>query len=403
MAEKGHDYICSCGSDKRFMHCCGKNNVLSLNNKIEKVLNNIQMDIFEYAMIQYESEIEEYLEQYYKNLTLTPEIKDMLHFFTATWLVSCVELDGKTIMAEYIDSFSYSLKGKRIKSLLQLWKHAQSSVSIIQSYDDSYVTVQDIFTKQMFRVKLFGDEATVQPGGILLGTILPAGETALFFTTYVEMPANISDRIVDAVLTLYEKKNKANEHAFISKHYPEVLSLFFFGPSDITVEGLYWNSTQQKNVALLFIDFMIEANRDGGNIDIGVQLWFQYCQRKDPSIKKPMIYVAALVYLINQHFPYEDIPTQKELAAEFDVSKNSISAKVAELETLLADELANLHYNMVNADGEYPSGLYRFSAEDVWEEEEVLDDETIGASEHHHENSSKIIPLKLATKHHDKR
>ncbi|MFT8322962.1 MAG: hypothetical protein ABF649_19005 [Bacillus sp. (in: firmicutes)] len=376
-------------------------NILELNHKIENELNTIQIDIFEYAIDHYELEIEEYLEKCYRNLALTPELKDMLHFFTTTWLVTCVEIEGNTIIAEYIDRYSGSYKGKRIKSLLQDWKEAQSSVSIIQDYQDQYVTVKDILTKETYKIKLFDEEATVQPGGILLGTILPAGETALFFTTYVEMPANISDSLANAVLTLYENSQEQDKHTFISKNYPEVLALFFFGPSDVSVEGLDWNNTKQKEVALLFIDFMMEFDGDAAVTDMGVHLWFLYCQQKNPSIKKPMIYVAALVYLINHHLSTAEIITQKELALEFGVSKSSISSKVTELENILLQELKAMHSTVTANEGEFLEERYDFISEAVWEEE--LEEGLLDRKDYFPDNKNKVIPLKLVSKHFDKR
>ncbi|MGP7818041.1 hypothetical protein [Niallia sp. 01092] len=403
MVGKVQDGLCSCGSEKKWINCCGKKHILSLNHKIENELNNIQIDIFEYAINQYASEIDDYLEKCYKHLTVTPEIKDLLHFFTTTWLISCVELQGKTIMVEYIESFSDSIKGKRIKSLLQGWKQAQSAICIIQSYQDDYVTVQDIFTKQIYQIKLFDEEATIQLGGIVLGTILPAGETALFFTTYVEMPANISDGIVEAVLDLYENSEETEKTTFVSKNYPEVLALFFFGSSDVSFERLDWKNAKQRKVALLFVDFMMELDADEGMIDIVVHLWYQYCQRKNPNIKKPMIYVAALVYLSSQNLPYADILTQKELALKFGVSKSSISSKVTAIEHVLVEELENMHTTFATSKEAYPENLYPFYTEGVWEDEDALETEKLDVDDLFYDNSNKIISFQSFTsKRHDK-
>jgi uncharacterized protein YecA (UPF0149 family) len=340
MAKIGRNDLCTCGSGKKYKKCCGKSNVLSMELLIEKELHEMQLDIFHYAMKNYEEEIEGYLEEWYEDIP--DEAMEMFHFFASTWFITSVDVDGKTILDEYIDRHIQKYTRPRIKDILRKWRNATPSVSIIQHQDENqYITVQDIFTNEVQKVKELGEEHIVEAGGLVLGTILPVGETSVFFTTFIDIPADESEELKDAVMKLYENSGEESPADFMAGYYLEVLELFMFGKPGSSIEDLVWNSPKHKEVAENFQFRMEDYGADEIIMNLGVYLWNLYCMRRNPTIKKSEVYEAALVYLLDHLHPFGRV-TQKELAEQFNVSSSSISSKYKDLEMVLSEEIEDL-------------------------------------------------------------
>ncbi|MFT4416287.1 SEC-C metal-binding domain-containing protein [Fredinandcohnia humi] len=336
----GRNELCTCGSGKKYKKCCGKNVVLSIEQVIEVELHEIQNEIFKYAVDMYTDVIDEYLEQYSDTFEDLPEeAYDLFDFFARVWVVTSVEMDGKTILEEYIDRYSHRYSRQRIKDILQTWKSARPSAYIVKSVDDMYSTVQDIFTKKEQRVRVFETETELDEGYFILGTLLPAGANGVFFTTFLELPKELAEGIAKAILELYEYSDEQNPVDFMSHQFLEVFSTFMFGKPGGSAEDFFWNTPKQKEVAELYQQWMLEYGYDESIVEMGNTLWYVYCERINPMIKKPGVYVAALIYLVESIYPYGGISGLDELADEFDISETSISKKSKEFEKVLEVEI----------------------------------------------------------------
>ncbi len=79
-----------------------------------------------------------------------------------------------------------------------------------------------------------------------------------------------------------------------------------------------------------------------------------FCEKKQKRIKSPMLYVAALHYLLSTIAPMEKEYTQKGVAALYQVSVGTVSSIYREMENVLEQELTEL-MEMVYGDEEMPS------------------------------------------------
>ncbi|CAH0345440.1 SEC-C metal-binding domain-containing protein [Bacillus sp. CECT 9360] len=354
MATVGRNDLCPCGSGKKYKKCCGKNNVFSMEQLIETELQEIQIDIIHYFMENYQAIMDDYLKEHDREFDIPEEAMEMFRFFASTWFITSVKIDGKTILAEYIDRHIGKFKRQRVQDIVRSWKNAKPSVSIIQHQDDhQYLTVQDIFTGEVQKVKELGEEHGVETGGLVLGTILPAGPASVFFTTFLSMPADVSGELKDEVLHLYESSGGNNPIDFMVTSFLEVLDLFMFGKAVVSIDNLEWNSAKQKEVAFNYEKYMKENKYDETVINLGVFLWNRYSLLRNPTIKKSSVYEATLVYLVDQLLPFGEYRTQKELAEEFRVSSSSISSKLKEFENVLYEEIVDLQEQMENADYDF--------------------------------------------------
>lgn len=369
MLKIGRNDLCTCGSGKKYKKCCGKDNVFSMEHLIESELHEIQVDVLRFSMENYKEEMEEYLEECYEEFDIPNDAMEMFHFFACTWFITSVDLDGKTILAEYIDRHIQKFNRQRIKDILQTWRNARPSVSIIQHQDENrYLTVQDIFTKDVQKVKVLEEEHTVATGELVLGTILPAGEISVFFTTFINMPADESEKLKDAVFNLYENSGEESPARFMATSFLEVLDLFIFGKTDVSIDDLEWNSPKHKEVALGYQEYMADYGHEQTVIHLGVYLWNKYCMRRNPTIKKlnVNVYEAALIYLVDKLLPFGGFITQKDLAEAFNISSSSISLKFKELENVLSEEIEDLQDKLETIDFEDMYGDDIFDEDDEY-------------------------------------
>ncbi|MED3644391.1 tetratricopeptide repeat protein [Caldifermentibacillus hisashii] len=347
MKKIGRNDLCPCGSGKKYKNCCGKSNVITMESLIEKELMNVQVDLLKFALENYEEEVNEFIADWIEDLDIPEEALEMFYFFTLVWAITDFEIYGKTILEHFIDKKGSKWNRPRIRNILPTWSQAKPSVAIIEEQDENQLlTLKDIFTNEIKKVKVLEDHP-VETGGIVVGILLPAGEIFIFFTSFIDLPAGLTEKVKKGVYQLFEKSDEGNPNEFLSTFYPEILHFFIFGPNP-AAEDLEWLSPKHLEVAQEFQDYM-EDIYDEVIIKLGVYLWHQYCLKKNPKVMKPSVYVATLRYLIDQFIPYGDWVTQNELAEEFGISSSSLSAKYRDMEKVLKEELDELEEKLANS------------------------------------------------------
>jgi len=347
MKKIGRNDLCPCGSGKKYKNCCGKSNVITMESLIEKELMNVQVDLLKFALENYEEEVNEFIADWIEDLDIPEEALEMFYFFTLVWAITDFEIYGKTILEHFIDKKGSKWNRPRIRNILPTWSQAKPSVAIIEEQDENQLlTLEDIFTNEIKKVKVLEDHP-VETGGIVVGILLPAGEIFIFFTSFIDLPAGLTEKVKKGVYQLFEKSDEGNPNEFLSTFYPEILHFFIFGPNP-AAEDLEWLSPKHLEVAQEFQDYM-EDIYDEVIIKLGVYLWHQYCLKKNPKVMKPSVYVATLRYLIDQFIPYGEWVTQNELAEEFEISSSSLSAKYRDMEKVLKEELDELEEKLANS------------------------------------------------------
>ncbi|WP_338469638.1 SEC-C metal-binding domain-containing protein [Niallia sp. XMNu-256] len=365
MEKVGRNDLCPCGSGKKYKKCCGESNVISIESLLDKELRDLQVDIIDFAVNTYEEEMNNFLAQRLSELFIPEEALEMFHFFTVSWYITSIEIEGKTILEQYIDKNSYKWTRRRIKDILLSWKKTKPIIAIVQDQNESkLLTLEDIFTNDIYKVKVLDDDHPVETDGIVIGTILPVNEFFVFFTSFIDLPANLTNRVKEAVFQLLEDNEETNPTHYLNKNYPEALNLFVFGPEP-TMEDLEWISPKHYDVAHGFKDYMANSH-DEIIIKLGTYLWHQYCSKRNPKIVKTGIYIAALIYLIDQLIPFGGWMTRNQLAEEFDISSSSLSAKYKDIEKTLKDEIEDLEEKLNNID-----------FEEIFDDTSVNDDEDL--------------------------
>lgn len=351
MKKVGRNDLCPCGSGKKYKNCCGKNNIISLELLLENELKELEADLINFSLDTYNVEMSDFLADRLEELVIPEESSEMFYFFTVSWFITSIHVNGKTILEHYINKNKSKWKRQRIKDILLTWKQAKPTVSIVADQDDNHLlTINDLFTNDIYKVKLLDHDYQVETGGIVIGIPLPIGEHFIFFTPFIDLPARSTGQLKKALFQSFEKSGESNPNQYLSLYYPEVLHLMLFGP-DPDIEDLEWLSPKHLDVALVFKEYM-EDFHDDVFIKLGVHLWYQYCSQKNPKIIKTGVYVAALIYLVDQFIPYGDYVTQGQLANVFGISSSSLSAKYRDMEKVLREEIADLEEKLESIDDE---------------------------------------------------
>jgi len=342
MKVAGRNDQCTCGSGKKYKRCCGRTTVVSIDQVVENELNDVQHDMFQYAIHLYEEFFDDVLDQYSDIFNELPDdVYDLFSFFSRVWIISSIPTDGKTILEEYVDIYGPKYSRPRTRDLLQRWKAARPSAYTVTKVDEqrTYMKVRDIFTGEQHQVRIYEMETDVEAGYFVFGTLLPAGANSIFFPTFLELPTEYAGDMRNMILELFEKSSETSPVEFMSNEFIDVFMVFMFGKAKVTADDYHWQTSKQREVAEMFQIRMKEYDYDEEIVGIGLSLWHKYCERKNPRIIKTGIYEAALVYMLEMIYPYEGLSTHEELAEEFDVSPSSISTKFRELEKVLQEEL----------------------------------------------------------------
>ena len=337
------------GAERNTRNVAEKIMSFSLELLLENDLNELQADIINFAIDRYSDEMSDFLEDRLEELVIPEEAFEMVHFFNVSWFITCIDVNGKTIIEHYIDKNESKWTRQRIKDILLTWKHAQPTVAIIQDQDDQQcITINDLFTHEIYKVKMLDQDRKVETGGIVMWIILPVREHSVFFTSFIDLPANLTQQLKEAILQSFQDSDESDPIKYLSLYYPEVLHLIIFGP-DPTFEDFDWLSPKHLEVAQEFKEYMVEFH-DEVIIKLGVHLWYQYCSQKNPKIMKTSVYVAALIYLVDRMIPVGEYVTQNQLANEFQISSSSLSAKYRDMEKVLKEEIQVLEEKLESID-----------------------------------------------------
>ena len=152
MNKIGRNDLCPCGSGKKYKRCCGKSNVISIESLLENELKDLQFDIINFSLSTYDGEISRIIQDWTEYLVIPEESLDMYHFFTLSWAISTIEINGRTILEQYIDKNTSKWPRQRMKDILHSWKDVKPTVSIVQDQDENQLlTLKDLFTNEITR------------------------------------------------------------------------------------------------------------------------------------------------------------------------------------------------------------------------------------------------------------
>lgn len=342
----GRNDPCPCGSGKLFKHCHGKENVIFVEQVLLEDLEQICFQILEFAVERYTIHLQRGLGRFLQNC---PEVfipEELLEVLFTCHFISYEKLPtGKTIMETFIHQETKNVHRPRIQSIVRTWKSPVPVFGISRKQSERTFIIDDVLSGTSYFVH---SKYPMEDGGIHLQILLPYKneEYILFYP-----PVGFVPERKDAIVQLVQKQIKDLQYKrtvhFLQDRFLFIVNdIFRFIESLIekeemdhreayetlsveeVIDSIHFEKEIYEIVAYMLIDELTFHHVNEQDIKIALFCWGFYCREKAPIIRKPGIYLAALLYNLQAMWLLDTNYTYKELAEEYEVSASSI-AKVA--------------------------------------------------------------------------
>jgi uncharacterized protein YecA (UPF0149 family) len=338
---------CPCGSGKKYKNCCGANEAVSITQLLEREIDELQKQLIQFSFTYFGEEIEDDFAAFEDNIEIQlddEQERDFFEMIHAIWFSLFEELDdGKTIIEKFIASEVGKIKRPKLKQILQSWSNPRAIAGKVIKVEHNKLTVEDGFSGEQFDAIVTGAPVELESDSFFMGMIMPFEQNYVFFPAPFDLP----DLKTDLAFAFIGNGGMANGYdspqEYLTDFFMEIMSELPMVGELVEIGNLDWPAPIYEEVAEI-LKSKLEALEDilPPVVDMGVVLWYSYCQKKQKRIQNPNNYAAALHYLLSNIAPMEKVFTQKELAQMYGVSVSSISMNSADLEDTLTEEIEQI-------------------------------------------------------------
>jgi tetratricopeptide (TPR) repeat protein len=323
---------------------------------LEGEIDDLQRQILQFAGQYFGDELQEDFLDYEEHLMIAEEQERQFYeLMHAIWFILFEPLeDGETILEKFIETESANIKRPKLREILQTWTDARTIAGKVLEIENNKLIVEDGLTSEVLVAFVVNKSIEIEEGCFFVGVIVPYEQNYLFYPTAFDLPQlqpeHASEFIIDSSLEYgYDSPTDYYTDFFI-----QILHDLPMLGGESTIDTIEWSAPIYKEVAELFQE---ELNSQGESelvVQTGVLLWSMFCEKRQKRIKNPMVYVAALHYLLSTIAPVVKEYTQKEVAELYQVSVGTVSSIYREIEIVLEHELTEL-MEMIYGDGKIPS------------------------------------------------
>lgn len=314
-----NEELCSCGSGKQSKACCSKNNVIPFRPiNYDVRLKDIHDEIINFAINNYEAEIDSIVSNYIKHNLVTEDRKTIEIYanLLISWILINEPIIGQeTVVDLFIKRNREKVKNSTIKEKLALWSHAPTSIFEVKNIDhanQSLLHAEDLLTGNLHTIH---HPEPVELGECIIGTLLPFVDAQQFM--FLSLIISQEDKVMlNRVLEMYDLTKEP-----MTQLFPEWFSELV-EPDQAEVD---WADPIYIEVADLFIEHLERKEADLEYIQFGLLFWNVYSRKYEPKIRKIATFSAALDYFVATVLSENLEVTQVEIAKEYGVSPNSVS------------------------------------------------------------------------------
>ncbi|MCM2536059.1 SEC-C metal-binding domain-containing protein [Neobacillus pocheonensis] len=335
---------CPCGSGKKYKRCCGAQKAVSITQVLENEIDDLQKRILHFAYNYYEVEIGEAFEDFQQYLHIEDENEEEFYYFVySIWFSLFVKLDdGKTILEKFIAAETGKIKRPKLKEILKSWTTARTIAGKITGSENNTLTVEDGFSSEKFEAIVTNMKTSYDIGSFFIGMLLPFERKYVFFPSPFDLPDLPFEQAVGFIQQTSRNAGYQSPQAFLNDFFMEIMNDLPTVGGIVDTDEMEWPAPVYKEVADRFQQRLESFGEPAAIIDLGVILWYQFCQKKQKRIQNPELYVAALHYLISTFIPLESEYTQKGIAKLYGVSVGTVSAIYREMDDVLEEEITKI-------------------------------------------------------------
>ncbi|GAC90591.1 XRE family transcriptional regulator [Anoxybacillus flavithermus NBRC 109594] len=331
MSKVARNALCPCGSGKKYKHCCG-NNVVSIHEIVDQEVEQHMHDFIRYAAFEHESFLYENTKAYINKKERDEDTLIIFRFFISTWVMFFKkDIRGMTLLDYYLSTIRKRDVRPSVLSILTSWKEAFPSFMQIDHIDGPLALGTDLITGETKQIKFLDQHVDyeLKIGQVITCIFVPHGIYTTCFSTFFPMPTVAPNALKHFVQTYWEQCNKD------IKQWTEQYPYIFQQSLSITLIDTGELSPKHQEVLTILEQ---KANIDDMSaMDTVRIIWRQYCRTKNPNIRKPEVYAAALHYILLETALQEEWMPQKQLANMYGVSASTLSKRIDDLYMALED------------------------------------------------------------------
>jgi tetratricopeptide (TPR) repeat protein len=335
---------CPCGSGKKYKKCCGMNEAVSITHIVESEMDNLQKQILQFAFNFYGTEMEDDFADLQEMLVIPDEQASQFYEFVHSIWFSLFEQmeDGETIIEKFVSYESPKVKRPRLKQILQSWVNPRVIAGKMISAEKNKLMVEDVLTLEKVEALIITDHFPAEKGSFFVGLLLPYDRNYVFFPSPFELKDTAAEKAAEFIENCSLDAGYDLPQEYLTDFFIEVMNELPMVGQGVDLDSMDWPAPIYQEVAEIFQKKFETVENSDLLVEIGIDLWFQFCQKRKKRIQNPSIYAAAIHYLITTIMPMSIPHTQKELGDLYGVSANSISTAFNGIEYVLSDEITDL-------------------------------------------------------------
>jgi uncharacterized protein len=201
--------------------------------------------------------------------------------------------------------------------------------------------VRDILTDETYSIRALRSVDLV--GAFVTGALLPHESDYTFFMTDFHFEAAHVQAMTKAIREMYEASPFDETQAFFTHDFAAVMDTLFAvyekGDAAVDLTTLIWTKEAHRETAE-HIESSFEREQIGQPVaQMAVLLWNYYCAKEDPAVRKPEVFTAALIGLLQTRGLIETKESKAAIAGRYSISAATLSKRQKEMEAVLDEKL----------------------------------------------------------------
>ncbi|MEH7179446.1 SEC-C metal-binding domain-containing protein [Neobacillus vireti] len=339
----GRNEPCPCGSGKKYKKCCGAREAVSITHVLEGEIDDLQKRLLHFALDHYEEEILKGFDEYHEYFDIEEEERQFFEFVYTIWYSLFYKLEnGETILENFIPLEARKLKRPKLKQILQSWTNARAIAGEITHVENNILTVTDGLSSEEFMAMVTNLQQPFEKGTFFIGFLLPFEQMYVFFPAPFDLHDLPLHQAIDFIKQKSDMAGYGSPQEFFTDFFMEIMKDLPGIGGMIDVDGMEWQSPVYQEVAEILKQKLESLGEIPPIVDLGVILWFQYCEKTQKRIKNPNLYAASLHYLISTFNHLKSPLTQKELSKMYGVPVGSLSSTYRQMDDELEEEIRSI-------------------------------------------------------------
>lgn len=338
----GRNNPCLCGSGKKYKKCCGKTEGAAIEHVLVEETSSIQRELIDYAMEQHAAMLKkEFQPLLRENETLRKNEQIFLVTFEI-WAILTRKIKGnETILTEFVKRRVPSIARQRTAEVISSWIDYRFVAGIIESCAGPVYTVRDLLTEKTYSIRAL--KSMDLEGAFVIGALLPHESSNTFFMTDFHFDAAQAPAMSKAVKEMYESSAFNDPQLFFTNEFPALMNALFGvyeqHHNQVDLTALTWLKDAHRETAEHMTSSFEQENIEQSIIQMALLLWNYYCSKEDPAVRKPEVFTAAMLSLLQTHEILDEKESKAALAGRYAISASTLSKRAKEMETVLEEKI----------------------------------------------------------------